>query len=125
MGYGLEGDITDVETNLIAQQYLVSALQEGNYGEGLYNTVVALGKNIPIINQTGISPARGYYYYEDDIAVTAKPSTPFWDWDFFGIPLWVIIIFVLFGVFIPVFSGKSGSNHGGGRSGGGGSSGKW
>ena len=27
VGYGLEGDITDIETNLIAQKYLVPAFQ--------------------------------------------------------------------------------------------------
>jgi uncharacterized protein len=48
VGYGLEGDITDIETNLIAQKYLVPAFQEGNYGEGLYDTVVALGEQIPV-----------------------------------------------------------------------------
>ena len=28
VGYGLEGDITDIETNLIAQQYLVPAFEK-------------------------------------------------------------------------------------------------
>ena len=71
VGYGLEGDITDIETNLIAEQYLVPAFQNVDYGEGLYDTVVALGEQIPTSNET--APVRGYYYYESD-ASQANPS---------------------------------------------------
>ncbi len=127
VGYGLEGDLTDIETNLIAQEYLVPAFREGNYGEGLYDTVVALGEQIPVSNQTNNLSVRGYYYYESD-GEYEPSSKPFWEWTIFGIPLWVIIIFVLFGVFIPVFGkggGRGGGSWGGGGSGGGGSGGRW
>jgi hypothetical protein len=118
VGYGLEGDLTDIETNLIAQQYLVPAFKEGNYGEGLYDTVVALGERIPITDQQ--DSIRGVYYYESDNSATPK-STPFWDWSFFGMPLWLIIVLVIIGVVMPAF----GIRLRGGRSGGGGSTGRW
>ena len=120
VGYGLEGDITDIETNLIAQEYLVPAFQQGNYGEGLYDTVVALGEQIPVSNQPNSNSVRGYYYYEEDAQQPAAP-TPFWDWNFYGLPLWLIILLTIAGIFVPVLGGKTR----GGRSGGGGSTGKW
>jgi uncharacterized protein len=120
VGYGLEGDITDIETNLIAQRYLVPAFQQGNYGEGLYDTVTALGEQIPTSNQLNNMPVRGYYYYE---ATSEQPTTPtpFWDYNFYGMPLWLIVVLAFLGVFGGVFGGKTR----GGRSGGGGSTGKW
>jgi len=121
VGYGLEGDITDIETNLIAQEYLFPAFQEGNYGEGLYDTVVALGEQIPATNQT--LPVRGYYYYESDAAPTEPDSVPFWLIDLYGLPLWLIILLAILGIVGAGFGG--GAIRGGGRSGGGGSSGKW
>jgi uncharacterized protein len=124
VGYGLEGDLTDIETNLIAQKYLVPAFQSGDYGQGLYDTLVALGAQIPVSTQSDNAPLRGYYYYETDSQL-APTSTPFCDSSIFGIPLWVIIIFVVFGVFIPIFRRGGGGKRGGGRSGGGGSSGRW
>ena len=120
VGYGLEGDITDIETNLIAQKYLVPAFRDGNYGEGLYDTVAALGEQIPASNQLNNVPVRGYYYYEATSEQTTT-STPFWDYNFYGMPLWLIVVLALLGVFGGVFGGKTR----GGRSGGGGSTGKW
>ena len=121
VGYGLEGDITDIETGLIAQAYLVPAFQNENYGEGLYDTVVALGEQIPASTET--APVRGYYYYESDAAsAPTQTSTPFWLIDFYGMPLWAIIVLAIIGVVLPVFGGRA---RGGGRSGGGGSTGKW
>ena len=120
VGYGLEGDITDIESNRIAQDYLVPQLNQGNYGEGLYDTVVALGQQIPASNQT--AEARGTYYYEQD--TTAAEDVPFWetDWFLYG----VIILMVLLGVSVgvPVFR-RGGGRGRGGRSGGGGSTGGW
>ena len=121
VGYGLEGAITDIESNRIAQEYLVPQLDQGNYGEGLYDTVVALGELIPVSNQTSSGEVRGTYYYEQDLEAEA---IPFWETDWF---LWlVIILMVLAGVSVgvPVFRRGRGGG-GGGRSGGGGSSGRW
>jgi len=120
VGYELEGDLTDIETNLIAQEYLVPAFQEGNYGEGLYDTVVVLGEQIPTSNQT--LPVRGYYYYESDATATEPDSVQFWLIDFYGMPLWLIIILAILGV---VGAGFGGGAVRGGRSGGGGSGGRW
>lgn len=118
VGYGLEGDITDIETNLIAKQYLIPAFQNGDYGQGIYDTVVALGEQIPSGNDT--APLRGYYYYESDTSAP-QSSTPFWLTEFYGMPLWLIIVLAIVGVALPVFGGVGR----GGRSGGGGSGGKW
>ncbi|MGD6933007.1 MAG: TPM domain-containing protein [Candidatus Bathyarchaeia archaeon] len=121
VGYGLEGYITDVEANLIAQEFLVPAFQQGNYGEGLYYTVIALGEQIPPQTQTNNLPARGIYYYEStDEPVQTEP--PFWDYYFYGMPLWLIIVLVVLGIFVPVLGG---GKIGGGRSGGGGAGGRW
>jgi uncharacterized protein len=121
VGYGLEGDITDIESNRIAQDYLVPQLSQGNYGEGLYDTVVALGQQIPVINQTGFEEVRGTYYYEQD---NATDEIPFWetDWFIYG----VIVLMILLGVSVgvPVFR-RGGGRRKGGRSGGGGSTGRW
>lgn len=119
VGYGLEGDITDVESNRIAQDYLVPNFQNGNYGEGLYDTVVALGEEIPSINSTD-SSIRGYYYYES--GETISQPEPWWAWNFYGLPLWLIVLLALLGVFVPVLGSKRSR---GGRSGGGGSTGRW
>lgn len=120
VGYGLEGDITDIETNLIAEQYLIPAFQSGEYGVGLYDTVVALGRQIPSSNET--LPVRGYYYYESDAAATQpESSVPFWLIDLYGLPLWFIILLAIIGLAGAGFGGIAR----GGRSGGGGSGGKW
>jgi uncharacterized membrane protein YgcG len=119
VGYGLEGDITDVESNRIAQDYLVPLFEQGNYGEGLYYTVVALGNEIPSVNSNTDSPVRGYYVY--DLESTYVPE-PWWATSYYGLPLWVIILLALLGIFVPIAGGKRGR---GGRSGGGGSTGKW
>jgi uncharacterized protein len=120
IGYGLEGYITDLESNRIAQDYLLPELSEGNYGEGLYYTVVALAKEIPITNQTDYG-VRGVYYYEQN---TSTEEIPFWETDWFMLA--IVVLMILFGVTvgIPVFR-RGGGRGRGGRSGGGGSSGKW
>ena len=110
---------------LIASAAVDANFQSGSLDEGIYDTVVALGQQIPISHEPNNLPVRGYYVYETDNAPATTP-TPFWDWNIFGFPLWVIVVFVVCGVFIPVYGGVGrGGNRGGGRSGGGGSSGKW
>jgi uncharacterized membrane protein YgcG len=118
VGYGLEGDITDIETGLIAKNYLVPAFKNEDYGQGIYDTVEALGEQIPSSNET--ASLRGYYYYESD-TVTPQSSTPFWLTDYYGLPLWLIIVLAILGVAGVGFGGATR----GGRSGGGGSSGRW
>ena len=103
VGYGLEGDITDIETNRIAQDYLVPQLTEGDYGEGLYDTVVALAQQIPVTNQT--AEVRGTYYYEQD---SQAEEIPFWESDWFLLA--IVVLMILFGVSvgIPVFRRSGG-----------------
>lgn len=135
VGYGLEGYITDVESYRIAQDYLVPKFQEGNYGEGLANTVIALALNIPEVNDNEKMSTRGRYVYDAT------------DSSFNGeeVPDWVIILIVIFVIVIISFGGRLGGGRiggggwgrssggsrsgggggGGGRSGGGGSGGKW
>jgi uncharacterized protein len=106
VGYGLEGDITDIESNQIAQQYLVPQMQQGDYGQAIYDTVEALANKIPDTNQT-ITP-RGYYLYEAD-STTTTTSEPWWTWiigNYYGMPLWLIILLIILGVAVPVFGGK-------------------
>ena len=133
VGYGLEGYITDVESKRIAEDYLVPKFQEGKYGEGLANTVIALALKIPNIKDIERLPTRGKYVYDGAKLPTEEE-----------IPAWVIVLIVIFVIFMISFGGRfgggrsgrgwggsggggsrSGGGGGGGRSGGGGSGGKW
>ena len=120
VGYGLEGEITDIESNRIAQDYLAPQLSQGNCGEGLYDTVVALGQQIPVSNQT--AEVRGTYYYEQDAAPIEE--IPFWETDWFLYGMIIVLVLLGFSVGVPVFR-RGGGRSRGGRSGGGGSSGRW
>ena len=133
VGYGLEGYITDVESKRIAEDYLVPNFQEGLYGEGLSDTVVALAQEIPNVDSTEQMPTRGRYVYDN--------ADPLNDEE---IPWWVIALVVIFVIVLISFGGRLGGSRGrgwgsggrgggrsggggggGGRSGGGGSGGKW
>jgi len=129
VGYGLEGYITDVEAYRAAEQYLVPRFQEGEYGRGLAETVVALSLEIPEVNEDERMPTRGRYVYD-----TADP--PAGDEE---VPWWVIVLIVIFVIVMVSVGGHFGgrvrrgrgwggggsSGGGGGRSGGGGAGGKW
>ena len=128
----MEGYITDVESNRIAQDYLVPKFQEGEYGEGLASTVIGLSLEIPNVTETEKMPTRERYVYDN-----AEPPADE------EIPWWVIVLVVIFVIFAVSFGGRlgggrvggwggsrggggrSGGGGGGGRSGGGGSGGKW
>jgi uncharacterized protein len=133
VGYGLEGYITDVESNRIATDYLVPKFQEGLYGEGLADTVIALSLKIPNVAETERLPTRGRYVY-DNAELPAEEE----------IPTWIIVLIVIC-VIVAISvggrymggrgggswggsrggGGRSGGGGGGGRSGGGGSGGRW
>lgn len=51
VGYGLEGDLNDAKVGRIAREYIVPNFRTGDYGEGLYLTMHALGE-IAAGNQT-------------------------------------------------------------------------
>ncbi len=133
VGYGLEGYITDVESNRIAEDYLVPNFQEGEYGKGLLETVDALAKEIPTVTESEKMPTRGRYVY-DNAEANADQELPWW----------VIVLIIIFVFAIISFwgrfgggrigrgwggsgggGGRSGGGGGGGRSGGGGSGGRW
>jgi len=146
VGYGLEGDITDIESSWIAEQYLVPRFTEGKYGEGLYDTVVALSEEIPRLGQPDPTAVRGRYFYENAVQPI---ELPFWTVVLLMAALGVVIV-VIIAVAILVKKGRikmdrsrsgggwggsggrsgggrsgGGARGGGGRSGGGGSKGKW
>jgi uncharacterized membrane protein YgcG len=133
VGYGLEGYITDVESNRIAEDYLVPNFQEGEYGKGLLETVDALAKEIPTVTESEKMPTRGRYFYDNAETPTDEE-----------LPWWVIVLIIIFVFFIISVGGRlgggrvgrrwggsrsgggrSGGGGGGGRSGGGGSGGRW
>jgi len=131
VGYGLEGYITDVESKRIAEDYLVPNFQEGNYGKGLAETVIALALKIPNVNQTEQMSTRGRYVYDNAESPIDEE-----------IPFWVIVLVVVFVIVMVSVGGRfggrvggwggsrggggrSGGGGGGGRSGGGGSGGRW
>jgi len=150
VGYGLEGYITDIETNLIAQQHLVPKFTEGNYSEGLYDTVIALSKKIPAPTETEELPVRGRYFYENTNP-PAQDETPLWVIILMSAIIAVVIVVVIIVAYLVKkgkiktekvkstgagehggYSGSgrrrkpsSGRKGGGGRSGGGGAKGKW
>jgi uncharacterized protein len=141
IGYGLEGYITDIETNQIAQQYLIPKFTQGKYGEGLYDTVVALSQKIPVESED--LPIRGRYFYEN----VNVAGTPLWIIVLISVILAVVILAIIILVYlikkgkIKVKKARStrggyqdgsssrtpsgGRKGGGGRSGGGGAKGKW
>jgi uncharacterized protein len=121
VGYGLEGYITGIESYQIAEQYLAPKLGEAEFGEAVYDTVVALSEKIPFTEEQ--LEIRGRYYYQN----TSAPVNG-------GIPDWVIILLII--IMILVFGGavtgslggilgRSTRRREGGRSGGGGSGGRW
>jgi len=126
VGYGLEGYITDLESKIIAENYLVPNFQEGLYGEGLSSTVIALAQEIPNIDRSEQMPTRGRYIY----GIDELPADGEMPWDF----IVLIVIFVII-VLIPFVwrsrggriensgsgssGGRSGRDGGGGGSGGG------
>jgi uncharacterized protein len=111
VGYGLEGYITDIEANRIAEEYLVPKFQEGLYGEGLAYTVIALSLEIPDVDPSEQMPTRGRYVYDN--------ADPLNDEE---IPWWVIALVVIFVLVMISFGGRLGGGRGG-RWGGGGRSG--
>lgn len=133
VGYGLEGYITDVEANRIAENYLVPNFQEGEYGKGLLETVDALAKEIPAVTETEKMPTRGRYVY-DNAETNSDEELPWW-----VIVLIIILVFAIISIGGRLGGsrigrgwggsrsggGRSGGGGGGGRSGGGGSGGRW
>jgi len=121
VGYGLEGDIPDILASQIAERYMTPKFKEGNYCDGLYDTVYQIGEYIQDPNKKN----------NDDEVVVGF------------IIILLIVIFIVFIIFILKKSKKGrrrksywfgsgrgggssgGGGFGGGSSGGGGASGRW
>lgn len=54
VGYGLEGELSDGKVGTLARAYLVPALQQKQWGTGIYNTINQMGMSLGAIddNQT-------------------------------------------------------------------------
>jgi uncharacterized protein len=136
VGYGLEGYITDVEAFRIGNDTLAPKFKEGEYGEGLAYTVIALALEIPDVEPSEQMPTRGRYVYDSGQLPSAEEE----------IPDWVIILIVIFVIVMISIGGRlggrggkvgrwggggggggghSGGGGGGGSSGGGGAGGGW
>jgi len=64
VGYGIEGQLNDAKAGRIGRTYMTTYFKEGNYGEGMYLTVRAIG-DVIAGNQTSFDSAYAY----DDAAV--------------------------------------------------------
>ena len=112
VGYGLEGVLNDAKVGRIGRTYLDPAFQGGEYGDGIYNAVYAMG--VEIENSPSSRPSN-----------FPIPGVPLNSWQ-----LTIAIIVFIFlaivtrgGIFLFVFGMFR--RGGGGRSGGGGAGGKW
>ena len=122
VGYGLEGVLPDSLVGNIADKYLVSDLERGDYYSGLLYTVAFLGREILDHYEEGEPPEDD----GDQYPISWLPLT-------WGQLILVIVIFVVIALLTggrglwlgSLFSGSSGRRWGGGRSGGGGARGKW
>ncbi|MFW3146382.1 MAG: TPM domain-containing protein [Thermoplasmatota archaeon] len=121
VGYGLEGVLTDILVNQIAQEHLVPFLEVGNYYEGILYTMAFLGREI-LDNYEGGPP-------RDDSPWHPIPFIPLNWWQLLISIIILIAILSLTGgrlfFWIGGSFGRSGGGFGGGRSGGGGARGRF
>ena len=139
VGYGLEGYITDIRSKDIIDNIMAPKFKDSNYGEGIYNAVLAITQ---IIKEGNYSPSL--------VAKQSGTNPDFW---LIFILFFIVPFFVIFFLMAKKFgkggrgsggysgggfsggysggygggygSGGGGGGFGGGRSGGGGSSGGW
>ncbi|MCB9361793.1 TPM domain-containing protein [Candidatus Woesearchaeota archaeon] len=118
VGYGLEPYVPDASKVILGEQILVPYLREGNYAEGIFETVRNIG--IMIVE-------------EEDMRSTQAPKKDYR-------PLILLIVFIIFIIISAKYGGPiyvgglprgtfssrgSFGGFGGGLSGGGGFSGRW
>lgn len=121
VGYGLEGILTDVRVNRLAQEYLVPNMTAGCYGDGLFELTFAMGTILETEYSGDRTSDRTY-------PISWIPLT--WgDWALVGVA-YILLAVVTKGwalrpllFLIAIMSGGRGG-FGGGRSGGGGASGR-
>ena len=112
VGYGLEGVLNDAKVGNIGRTYLEPSFESGDYGDGIYNAMYAMG--VEVAGSDLAKPA--------DFPI---PGIPLNSWQLGVAIVVVIILFVVTrgGIFLWVFGlFRKG---GGGRSGGGGAGGDW
>ena len=112
VGYGLEGVLNDAKVGSIGRTYLDPAFQSGDYGEGIYNTLYALGGIV--LNSDVSRPA--------DYPIPGIPLN-WWQLVVAAVILIVLLIITRGGIFLWVLGMFR--RGGGGRSGGGGAKGEW
>lgn len=122
VGYGLEGVLTDVRVNRLAEEYLVPNMTAGFYGDGLFELTYALGEILILEFEGGRSGGPAF-------PIVGAPFT--WgEWAIIA-AVFIIVVIVTKGAALRPFiwalallaGGKRGG-FGGGRSGGGGASGR-
>lgn len=121
VGYGLEGILTDVRVNRLAEEYLVPNMTAGSYGDGLFELTYALGEILILEFDGGRSGGPAF-------PLVGAPFT--WgEWAIIAV-VFVIVVIITKGAALRPFiwvlallGGSRGGGFGGGRSGGGGASG--
>lgn len=129
VGYGLEGNLTDLRSYDIIQNYMLPQFREGRYGQGLRDGVQ---KIMIVTSGKGIDPAPSSSAYNQEYDA--------FSWCCIVIVIFVFLIIITMrsnarggGRFYPMgrssYGGSGGfgggGSFGGGRSGGGGASGRW
>lgn len=120
VGYGLEGILTDVRVNDLAQEYLVPSMDQGYIGDGLFDLTYAIGEILETEYSGDRSPGKTY-------PISFIPLT-------WGDLAWMAVIYIVLVVvtkglalrpliFLLSMFGGGKAGFGGGRSGGGGASG--
>jgi uncharacterized protein len=127
VGYGLEGELTDIESKRIIDEAITPNFKEENYDAGVIEAVQRIA--IAVGATTTVPVAAADTTNQDLIEL----------YIFIGIIILVIVVRIIGGPgvgggFVPIFfgggsgrssGGSSFSGFGGGRSGGGGASGSW
>lgn len=109
VGYHLEGDLNDGLVGEIQRQYLVPQFKQGNYSQGIYDTVQAYVATLAQKRGFTIEGIDQSYAYRQ----APKKETP----DLGGLPRSCCTLIIILGVIILLLASVKG---GGGRGGGGG-----
>ena len=109
VGYHLEGDLNDGLVGEIQRQYLVPQFKQGNYSQGIYDTVQAYVATLAQKRGFTIEGIDQSYAYRQ----APKKETP----DMGGLPRSCCTLLIILGVIIFLLASAKG---GGGRGGGGG-----
>ncbi|MEK6861031.1 MAG: TPM domain-containing protein, partial [Nanoarchaeota archaeon] len=81
VGYGLEGILNDAKVGRIAREYLIPNLQAGNFGKGIYDSLIEINKELNE-DYTGNESLLEYNY---------------------NLPLFIIIVIIYFTMLILIY----------------------